>query len=458
MPLILDSRYVPLKQLGQGGFGTTFLARDRRMPAMRQCVVKLFQPSGKLTPSQLEVAQELFEREAEALEDLGNTHPQIPDLYAFFELTVPSLLPNKMDRFFYIVQEFIDGQTLEEELAADGPFSIAQVTEMLAAILPVLTFVHQNNTIHRDIKPSNIMRRHSDGQFNLLDFGAVRQAAKGRFSTIFSPGYAPPEQVDGKDVSPSSDLYALAVTCIVLMTGKPPEELGLLPQGWQWRSRVPDLTDPLATVLDRMLRSNPEERFQSASTVLAALQQPSSPVTAASGTGSQLSGGGGSHPSSFGTPTLPPITLTSIPGQPPVPPQIPPPPPPPPVAPFSMLESLGGVTFTGFESALLAIASFSLPLPLAPWSNAGLWLLVSAGMVYCQRRRIIERIDLVIIAGLTLTIVLFFPALYGSVRWLIPFIGHASATIVIIAVMVGAGVTCTITLFRLIYKLLSRWF
>jgi len=120
MPLLLQGRYIPQKLLGKGGFGAAFLARDRYTPAMRQCVVKQFQPSGDLSPNQLQVAQTLFQREAEVLEQLGSNHPQIPDLLAFFELEVPSLVPGKTDRFFYLVQEFIDGRDLEQLRKREG--------------------------------------------------------------------------------------------------------------------------------------------------------------------------------------------------------------------------------------------------------------------------------------------------------------------------------------------------
>ncbi|HEY9861509.1 MAG TPA: protein kinase, partial [Candidatus Obscuribacterales bacterium] len=176
MPLILIGRYLPLKLLGKGGFGAAFLARDRYTPAMRQCVVKQFQPSGDLNPDQMEVAKNLFEREAEVLEQLGNNHPQIPDLFAFFSLTVPSRTANKQDEFFYLVQEFIDGQTMEEELAQKGQLSQDEVVEVLVEVLKILQFVHENHPIHRDIKPSNIMR-HRNGRIYLLDFGAVKKAA-----------------------------------------------------------------------------------------------------------------------------------------------------------------------------------------------------------------------------------------------------------------------------------------
>ena len=127
MLLILVGRYLPLKLLGQGGFGAAFLARDRYTPGMRYCVVKQFKPSSDLTQTQLEVAQNLFEREAEVLEELGSQHDQIPDLFAFFDLTVPSLQPPKQEQFFYLVQEFIDGQNLEQELQEQGKFSESQV-------------------------------------------------------------------------------------------------------------------------------------------------------------------------------------------------------------------------------------------------------------------------------------------------------------------------------------------
>lgn len=178
MPLILAGRYIPSKLLGQGGFGAAFLARDRYTPRMRDCVVKQFQPAGDLSLQQLTIAQNLFEREAEVLEQLGSAHPQIPDLYAFFPLSVHSVQRGKEEQFFYLVQEFIDGQTLEEELNTKGAFSEEQVIEVLREIIKVLKFVHDNGSIHRDIKLSNIIR-HKNGLLYLLDFGAVKQVTRG---------------------------------------------------------------------------------------------------------------------------------------------------------------------------------------------------------------------------------------------------------------------------------------
>ncbi|MCY7278076.1 MAG: serine/threonine protein kinase, partial [Phormidesmis sp. CAN_BIN44] len=229
MSLILADRYLPTKLLGQGGFGAAFLARDRYTPGLRQCVVKQFQPSGRLTSSQLKMAQDLFEREAEALEQLGREHSQIPDLFAFFELSIPSPHQATEDKFFYLVQEFIDGETLEERLIRQGKFSESDVLDVLKETLKILQFVHGNGSIHRDIKPSNIMWN-LNGRLYLLDFGAVKYATKAAggskaSTSIYSLGFAPPEQVSGDEVYPSTDLYALAVTCIMLLTGKQPPEL-----------------------------------------------------------------------------------------------------------------------------------------------------------------------------------------------------------------------------------------
>jgi len=437
MPLILVGRYLPTKLLGQGGFGTAFLARDRYTPTMRDCVVKQFQPSGDLSPQQLAIAQGLFEREAEVLEQLGNSHPQIPNLYAFFPLSVGNLNQSgKEEQFFYLVQEFIDGQDLEEELQTKGTFSEAEVLEVLQAMLEVLKFVHENDSIHRDIKPSNIMR-HKNGRLYLLDFGAVKQVTKGaaagtpsgKSTGIYSMGFAPPEQMSGAQVYPSTDLYALAVTLIMLLTGKEPEELyDSYNNAWNWKTYT-QVNDRLAEVLDRMLLPTPNKRFQSAQEVMNALKPRRTPPA----------------PPPPPRPTPKPKPAVQ---HPPVQPQ-------PPVQQqaaiqqqkprFTLLETLIGAGFTGFEGALLFIALKSF-LGISGIS-VGIVGMIVGGLIYTQYRRIIEGKDLLILAGITL-VLLFIPALR---------VGLSIPGVILAGVLVGAGAIAITALFRLIYLLLSRF-
>jgi serine/threonine-protein kinase len=449
MPLILSGRYLPARLLGQGGFGAAFLARDRYTPAMRQCVAKLLQPSVSLTPTQLRIAQNLFEREAAVLEELGNEHPQIPSLLAFFELTVPSLQPGKDDKFFYLVQEFIDGENLEDELAVKGKFSESETVEVLREILKVLDFVHSRGSIHRDIKPANIMRG-KNGRFYLLDFGAVKQvtqtAGSSKASTgIYSLGYAPPEQMSGQEVYPATDLYALGVTCITLLSGLQPTELfDSYRNEWNWHSRV-QVSSHLTQVLDRLLLSAPSQRFQSATEVETALkshsQQPTIVVQPPL------------------TPTQPPPVQTSasIPTyQPPVPVPVAPPGglQPSPRGTFSIWEVLSGAAFTGFEGGLLAIALTSL-LP-SPGLSMGLLGMIVGGLIYGQYRRSIEQTEMLIIGGGTLALMVFVPALQKAATMIYP--GSPITGVLFVGWLAALGAIAATAIFRLIYKWLSNVF
>lgn len=443
MPLILRGRYIPLRLLGQGGFGAAFLATDRDTPTLRKCVVKQFQPTGHLKLEQLEIAQNLFRREAEVLEKLGRNHPQIPDLFAFFSLSTPSLQPGKEDEFFYLVQEFIDGQDLEEELKSKGKFSQGQVLEVLLEILKVLKFVHSHGQIHRDLKPSNIMR-HCHGRLYLLDFGAVKEVTAGGGSgvnstRIYSGVFAPPEQMRGSQVYPSTDLYSLAVTAITLLTGKNPEKLyDSYSSQWVWRN-YSQVSDNLEAVLNRMLLPVPHQRFQSAQEVIDALNRAKTPQVKPQ------------------TPS--PQVQNPAPAAVPVPVPQPANPPPIKAAPanlqprqsrFSLLEVLSGAAFTGFEGALLFMALGSL-LPSVELGIA-VWGMIMAAIIFAELRRIIEKIDFIVIAGITLAAVAFLRDLRNF-----PLEGMILEDVIITAIVSGAGAIATAALFRLIYQLLYRW-
>ncbi|MUG94735.1 protein kinase [Scytonema sp. UIC 10036] len=420
MPLILVGRYLPIKLLGKGGFGAAFLARDRYTPGMRQCVVKQFQPAGNLTPTQLQLAQDLFVREAEVLEQIGNQHEQIPDLFAFFPLLAPSSQTGQQEQFFYLVQEYIDGQNLEEELIQKGQFSEQEVLEILREILKVLKFVHNANIIHRDIKPSNIMR-HRNGKLYLLDFGAVKQIANSPIGTntpstgIYSMGFAPPEQMSGGQIFPSTDLYALAVTLVILLTGE--QDVTRLfdaySNQWKWRNRI-TVSPHLANILDKMLQAAASQRYQSAQEVLQVLDTPVGSIPPTSIRPRRQS------PNPLQTPTR-----TTI-------------------QPFSIIEILGSAAFSGFESGLIAIALFSLlKSPLFALGGSALILTI---LIFAQIKRWIERWDLLIIPAISFAIIYFVPFLHY---------GLSLQQLIIIPVAGSLVAIATTALFRLIYKLLS---
>lgn len=429
MPLLLDGRYVPLKLLGRGGFGAAFLARDRRIPGMRQCVVKQFQPAGNLTSIQLQLAQQLFEREADVLAQIGNQNEQIPDLFAYFEITVKSWQSEQQEQFFYLVQEYIDGQNLEEELAQRNQFTSEEALEVLREILKVLKFVHNEGIIHRDIKPSNIMRdRH--GKLYLLDFGAVKQVTNaptgfGGSTGIYSMGFAPPEQMSGGQVYPSTDLYALAVTILTLLTKKEATQLfdGYSNQ-WKWRSLV-SINSGVADILDRMLLPAANQRFQSAQEVLSALDSLSIPPT-------QL------RPSKATVPKLSSQTQ---------PPQAPIVPPPPAKPAFSTIELLSSAAFSGFEGALIAIALLSLLK--SPIITLAVSAVILGILIFAQTRRWIEKLDLLIIGGISFAVIYFVPFFHAFI---------SSQQVIIFAVAAGLIAIAVTAIFRLIYKLLSLIF
>jgi serine/threonine protein kinase len=264
--LILKERYRALKQIGQGGFGKTFLAVDEDIPSKPPCVIKQFLP---LLPSNsIEKATSLFEQEAIQLNILGK-HPQIPQLLAHF----------RQEDQLYLIQEFIDGQNLAEELAERGAFSETDIRQLLTSLLPVLQFVHENQVIHRDIKPENIIRRKSDDQLVLVDFGAAKFATGTALlrtgTAIGTAGYAAPEQSLGK-ANFTSDIYSLGITCLHLLTQIEPFELFDISENkWAWQDYlIHPVGKELSRILDKMVQMATKLRYQSAAEVLEDINYP----------------------------------------------------------------------------------------------------------------------------------------------------------------------------------------
>ncbi|MEO0408214.1 MAG: serine/threonine-protein kinase, partial [Cyanobacteria bacterium P01_A01_bin.135] len=192
----LRGRYRPLHLIGQGGFGRTYLAEDcDRLKAL--CVIKQLSPQVTGTESTRK-ATALFTREAVRLDELGE-HPQIPALLAYFE----------QDGYLYLVQQYIEGVSLAQELQRNGPFNEANVRRVLLDLLPVLQFVHARQVIHRDITPTNILRRRRDHRLVLIDFGVAKQlrleSGQQPGTQIGTEGYAPVEQLRGGQAYPASD-------------------------------------------------------------------------------------------------------------------------------------------------------------------------------------------------------------------------------------------------------------
>ena len=265
-----DNRYTLVRVLGSGGFGQTFVAIDTHHPEARSCVIKQFKPVSQDAVF-LEVARRLFFSEVAVLKKLGG-HDRIPSLLDEFE----------EDGQFYLVQEHIEGRSLYEELAIYRKLTESEVTTLLRDVLEILEFVHQNNVIHRDIKPSNLIRRQGDRRVVLIDFGAVKEIATQVMAIdghtdltvgIATQGYGPTEQLAGKPRF-NSDLYALGMTAIQALTGLHPSQLPTHPVTAEviWRDRA-EVGPWLAAILDKLVRYHFNQRFQSATDVLAALQQ-----------------------------------------------------------------------------------------------------------------------------------------------------------------------------------------
>lgn len=287
---VLRERYYIAQELGRGGFSITYLAEDRDLPGHPRCIVKRLQPQlgtqvlGQNSQS-WQSAQKRFITEAITLQRLGK-HPQIPQLLAYFE----------ENQEFYLVQEFIDGENLEQEVK-QNLLSETKAIALLKEVLKILDFVHQQNVIHRDIKPSNLIRRSNDGQIFLIDFGAVKnitlplesQQSANPTKIIGTQGYMPPEQLEGNP-NITSDLYALGKTAIYALTGQLPPDQGdsqtieldndeTLLQEETAINTLTRISPRLSNILNKMVHYRHQERYQSAIEVLTDLEREENVIT-----------------------------------------------------------------------------------------------------------------------------------------------------------------------------------
>jgi serine/threonine protein kinase/CHASE2 domain-containing sensor protein len=268
---VLHGRYKIVKVLGSGGFSETYIAEDMKRSGSAPCVVKQLRIASDNLDT-LKLARRLFATEAETLERLGQ-HDQIPSFLNSFE----------EDQEFYLVQEFIAGQPLSDELHSRVPLPESKVVAILRDLLPVLEFVHSQGVIHRDLKPSNIMRRKSDSRLILIDFGVAKrittQLADVEHNTKFTvavgtPGYMPNEQSAGRPHF-NSDIYALGMIAIEALSGQPPHMLNHDGMTGEviWRNQAPQVSSECAEVLTKMVRYDFTQRYTSVRQVHDALEQ-----------------------------------------------------------------------------------------------------------------------------------------------------------------------------------------
>jgi eukaryotic-like serine/threonine-protein kinase len=276
--LLLDRRFRAQRFLDSGGMSRNFVAIDTSAPPDKQlCAVKQFFPAPQILddPEAFSKAIELFQREGEQLGRLGDDSTHIPQLYAYLE----------QEQRFYLVQEFIDGENLWDELDRIGAYDEVRIRKLLDDLLPILKFVHDRDIIHRDIKPENIMRRRT-GELVLIDFGMSKHlnstivSSKG--TTGGTIGYAPPEQVRAGVAYPASDIYALGATCAHLLTNTTPDRLyDFQKNRWTWRTQLESQERPinnkLAEIIDRMLSADLSDRYPSIAAIQVALNSPFAP-------------------------------------------------------------------------------------------------------------------------------------------------------------------------------------
>ncbi|KYC44033.1 hypothetical protein WA1_02500 [Scytonema hofmannii PCC 7110] len=247
-----------------------FLIKDEGLPGEPLCMMKQF--SYKNLPSLqdrhraiLDEARLQFENQVLILGEIGTNHLSIPRLLDYFA----------DQEYFYLIQQYIQGNTLEQELQKFGLFSEAKIINFLQEFLPTLQYCHSKQVIHRNISPTQIVRQTSNSKICLIDFGIAVSVNSNRSSlTIGNPNFGAPEQLSGNPVY-ASDIYALGKTCVYLLTGKVPSHLETNEASVDrilWRNEV-KISNEFAEILPKMLAVNVRERYQSTSEVLSAIQQ-----------------------------------------------------------------------------------------------------------------------------------------------------------------------------------------
>ncbi len=261
---ILDTRYHILEVLNVEEKVQTYLAEDAIVPG-RQLVVKELHPDGDTLPD-LNLLRELFLHEGQKLQQLSQEHDQIQNLVSYFE----------EDGKFYLVEEYIIGNTLTNEILQGIPLTEEKVISVLSEVLEVLVFAHEGGVIHQNINPANIIRRESDHKLVLVNFGAIPELIT---NTVANLEYVPIEQLRGQPQY-NSDIYALGIIVIAAIMGLTEQEIstlqqhkGLLTGAIIWRRKNIQICEEVGKILDQMVRFDYQRRYQSVIEVLKDIEQ-----------------------------------------------------------------------------------------------------------------------------------------------------------------------------------------
>ncbi len=267
---LLTGRYLILQKLGTGGFSETYLARDKYLPLHPLCVVKHLKlsPRNPLPPA---IAKQMFATEIQVLNRL-KLHSHTPMLLASCQLQSEA----------FLVQEYIEGEDLAEWLAQGNRLNAEQAIALLQEMLRILSQIHAQGIVHRDIKPGHLIHSQKDGRMIIIDFGAACLLSEGCVLsqaeiTIGTPGYMPPEQQQCAACF-GSDLYALGISVVQLLTGIKPQQFQVdsISGELDWKNYLTNAPDVLANqhlidTLERMVRQRAGDRFRQATDALESL-------------------------------------------------------------------------------------------------------------------------------------------------------------------------------------------
>ncbi|AFY56384.1 serine/threonine protein kinase [Rivularia sp. PCC 7116] len=264
MSNIILERYRIIELLSGTPGGRSYLSEDTSQSNFHQYVVKQFLPSSK-DSTLLKISHDVLETETKPLEYLAKKDDRILHLSNFFI----------KDKNFYLVREYILGQSLRKEIITGQKLSSEKVLEILLEVLEILVIIHYRGIIHRNIKPANIIRRESDNKLILTDFGAPQEAVS---NLVASSEYMPIEQIY-RNPQLNSDIYALGIIAIEALTGLSASEItnrknqkNSDAQKIVWYPRSHKVKAKLAKIIDKMVDLNYQNRYQSAKEVLNDLQ------------------------------------------------------------------------------------------------------------------------------------------------------------------------------------------